>query len=153
MKSSSIFLVWSNYAGAIDAWQVVVNAGKVILWHSWFFQWYGNWSALTYWGRTMHICVRKLTMIGSDNGLSTGRRQAIIWTNAGILFIGPLGANFSDILIIQDNTLEHVVCEMASVLSLPQCVNHYTTQTVYIFRVLNVHQLWCLWCCITSTIL
>ena len=46
-----------------------------------------------------HICVSKLTIIGSDNGLSPGRRQAIIWTNAGILLIGPLGANFSEILI------------------------------------------------------
>ena len=41
----------------------------------------------------------KLTIIGSDNGLSPGRRQAIIWTNAGILLIGPLGTNFSEILI------------------------------------------------------
>ena len=28
-----------------------------------------------------------------------GRRQAIIWINAGILLIGPLGINFSEILI------------------------------------------------------
>ena len=34
-----------------------------------------------------------------DNGLSPERRQAIIWTNAGILLIGPLGTNFSEILI------------------------------------------------------
>ena len=54
---------------------------------------------LTHWGRETHICVGKLTIIGSDNGLSPGRRQAIIWTNAGILFIGPLGTNFSEILI------------------------------------------------------
>ena len=47
----------------------------------------------------MHICVGNLTIIGSDNGLSPGWRQAIIWTNAGILVIGPLGANFSEILI------------------------------------------------------
>ena len=46
-----------------------------------------------------HICVNKLTIIGSDNGLSPGRRQAIIWTNAGILLIEPLGTNFSEILI------------------------------------------------------
>ena len=46
-----------------------------------------------------HICVSRLTIIGSDNGLSPGRRQAIIWTNAGILLIGPLGTNFSEILI------------------------------------------------------
>ena len=53
---------------------------------------------LTHWGRVTHICVSKLTIIGSDNGLSPGRRQAIIWTSAGIL-IGSLGANFSEILI------------------------------------------------------
>ena len=46
-----------------------------------------------------HICVSKLTIIGSDNGLSPDRRQAIILTNAGILLIGPLGTNFSEILI------------------------------------------------------
>ena len=55
--------------------------------------------SLTHWGREKHICVGKLTIIASDNGLSPGRRQAIIWTNAGILLIGPLGTNFSEILI------------------------------------------------------
>ena len=50
---------------------------------------------LTHWGRVTHICVSKLTITGSDNGLSPERRQAIIWTNAGILLIGPLGTNFS----------------------------------------------------------
>ena len=50
-------------------------------------------------GRMTHICVGKLTIIGSDNGLSPGRRQAIIKTNAGILSIGPLGTNLSEILI------------------------------------------------------
>ena len=46
-----------------------------------------------------HICVGKLSIIGSDNGLSPRRRQAIIWTNAVILLIGPLGTNFNEILI------------------------------------------------------
>ena len=55
---------------------------------------------LTHWGRVTHICVGKLINIGSDNGLSPGRRQAIIWTNAGILLIGPLGTNFSEFLIV-----------------------------------------------------
>ena len=45
-----------------------------------------------------HICVDNLTIIGSDNGLSPGRRQAIIWTNVGILLIEPLGTSFSEIL-------------------------------------------------------
>ena len=54
---------------------------------------------LTHWGRVTHICVGNLTIIGPDNGLSPGRHQAIIWTNAGILLIGPLGTNFSEMLI------------------------------------------------------
>ena len=39
------------------------------------------------------------TNIGSDNGLSPDRRQAIIWTNTGKLLIGSWGTNFSEILI------------------------------------------------------
>ena len=54
---------------------------------------------LTHWGRVTHICVDNLTIIGSDNGLLPGRRQAIIWTNVRILLIEPLGTNFSEILI------------------------------------------------------
>ena len=54
--------------------------------------------ALTHWGRVTHICVSKLTIIGPDNVLSPGRRQAIIWTNAVILLIRTLGTNFSEIL-------------------------------------------------------
>ena len=46
-----------------------------------------------------HICISKLTIIGSDNGLSPNQRQAIIWTNDGILLIETLGTNFSEILI------------------------------------------------------
>ena len=51
---------------------------------------------LTDWCRVTHICVSKLTIIASDNGLS----RAIIWTNAGILLIGPWGRNFSEIVIV-----------------------------------------------------
>ena len=51
---------------------------------------------LTRWGRVTHICVSRLTITVSDNGLSPGRRQAIIWTNAGIFLIGPLGTDFSE---------------------------------------------------------
>ena len=46
-----------------------------------------------------HICVSKLTIIGSDNGLLPGRHQAIIWSNAGILLIKPLGTNFNEMRI------------------------------------------------------
>ena len=46
-----------------------------------------------------YICICNLTIIGSNNDLSPGRHQAIIWTNAVILLIGPLGTNFNEILI------------------------------------------------------
>ena len=38
-------------------------------------------------------------IIGTDDGLSPGWRQAIIWNNAGILLIVPFWTNFSEILI------------------------------------------------------
>ena len=53
----------------------------------------------THWGRVTHISVGNLTIIGSDYGLSPDRRQAITWTNVGILLIGPSGTNFSEMLI------------------------------------------------------
>ena len=75
-----------------------------------------------------HICVSKLTKIGSDTGLSPDRRHAIIWTNTGILLIGPLETNISEILIeicifFQENAFENVVRKLAASLSPPQCVN------------------------------
>ena len=70
---------------------------------------------LTHWGRVTHICVGKLTIIGSDNGLSPDRRQAIIWTNGGTLLIGPLGTNFSEILIeIKTFALKKIRLKMSS---------------------------------------
>ena len=55
----------------------------------------------------------------------------IIWTNAGILLIGPLGINFSEILVgIQTFSLkkfENVVCKMVSILFRPQWVNNEST--------------------------
>ena len=53
---------------------------------------------LTHWGRVTHIFVSKLAIIGSDNGLSPERRQAIIGTNDGLLLIGILGTDFGEIL-------------------------------------------------------
>ena len=82
--------------------------------------------SLTHWGRVTHICVSKLTIIGSDNGLSPDRRQAIIWTNAGILLIRIVGLQWNlkqnSCIFIKKNAFENVVCEIASILSRSQCV-------------------------------
>ena len=70
---------------------------------------------LTHWGRVTHICVSKLTIIGSDNGLAPGRRQAIIWSNAGILLIWPIGTNFSEISVdIHTFSLKKIHFKMSS---------------------------------------
>ena len=78
---------------------------------------------LTHWGRVTHICIINLTIIGPDNGLSPGRRQAIIWTNAGILLIGPWGTNFSGILIsIQTFSFKKMYLKMSSAKWRPFCL-------------------------------
>ena len=70
---------------------------------------------LTHWGWVTHICIVKLTIIGSDNGLSPGWHHAIIWTIAEILLIGPLGTNFSEILIgIQTFSFKKMHFKMSS---------------------------------------
>ena len=64
----------------------------------------------------MYASVNRVN-IGSNNGLSPGRRQAIILTNAGILLMGPLGIKIRGVFFNQRNAFENVVCEMAAILS------------------------------------
>ena len=85
-------------------------------------------TSLTHWDRVTPTCIVKLTIIGPDNGLSPGQRQTIIWTNAGLLLIGPSGTNFSGILInsyifLQEIASKNVIWKMAAILSLPQCAD------------------------------
>ena len=78
---------------------------------------------LTHWGRVTHICVSKLTIIGSDNGLSPDRHQSIIWTNAGLLLIGPLGTNFSEIVIeILTFSFKKIHLKVSSARQQPFCI-------------------------------
>ena len=75
-----------------------------------------------------HTWVGNLTTIGSDHGLSPGRHRAIIRTKARILLIGPLWTSLNELLIeiqafsFKKMRFEKFVCEMASILSRPQCV-------------------------------
>ena len=71
----------------------------------------------------MHVCIDNLTINASDNGLSPGRRQAIIWTNAGILLIEPLGTKFSEISIeIYTFSFEKMHLNMSSGKCWPFCL-------------------------------
>ena len=84
-----------------------------------------NTCLITHWDRVTHICVSKLTIIGSDNGSSPSRRQAIIWTNVGMLLIGPLGTNFSEILIeIYIISSKKMHLKLSSAKRWPFCLGH-----------------------------
>ena len=83
-----------------------------------------KWHAvLTHWGRVTHIFVGNLTIIGSDNGLALNQCWNIVnWTLRNKL---QWNSNWNCIIFIQENALENVVWEMASILSRPQCVNKW----------------------------
>ena len=70
-----------------------------------------------------HICVSKITTIGSDNGLSPDWHQAIFWTNAGLLSIGPLRTYFNENLIkIQQFSMKKMHMKMSSAKWRPSCL-------------------------------
>ena len=91
-----------------------------------------------------NIC--KLNIIGSDNGMSPGQHQAIIWTNGGILSIEPLVTNFNETLIkIHTFSLKKMHLKMPSMKWQPFCLvlnvimtcastspRHYLNQCWYI---------------------
>ena len=85
-------------------------------------------SSLTHWGQVTHICSSKLTIIGSDNGVSSDQPQTVIWTNDRILLIWTLVTNFSEILSeihtlsLKKNPFENTVWKMAAILPQPLCV-------------------------------
>ena len=88
-----------------------------------------------------HICVGKLTIIGSDNGLAPKRRQTIIWTSAGILLIGPLGTTFSEMLIeIQTFPLNKMHLKMSSAKWRPFCLG---LNVLITYSKLNFQYYWC----------
>ena len=91
-----------------------------------------NTCPLTHWSRVIHICVSKLTIIGSDNGLSPYRRQAIFWTNDGLLLIVPLGTNFSEILCeIHTSSFKKMRLKVSSDKWLPFCPVGYEPKFGY----------------------
>ena len=89
----------------------------------WWLVLLSRWS---HWGRVTHICASKLPIIGSDNGLSPGRHQAIIWINVGILSIGPMEINFIEILIeIETFSFKKMHLNMSSGKWPPFCLGLY----------------------------
>ena len=102
---------------------------------------------LTHCRRVTYLCVSKVTINVSDNGLLPGCRQAIIWTNAGILLIGPLRTNFSEILIgIEIFSFRKMHFKMSSGKWLPLC-RGLNVLTAYILL-----QISCITCWFCSTL-
>ena len=107
---------------------------------------------LTHWGQVTHICITNLTIIGSDNGLSPGRCQAIFWTSAGILLIGPLGTNFNEILIaIHKFSFKKMHLKMSSGKWRPFCLGlnvltHWPLGDVAKFLETQLHEWYLEWC-------
>ena len=86
----TLLLTWINF----NSTNVLIWMGRQVFPNSVNYH-----DSMIHWGRVTHICIGKLTIIASDNGSAPGRHQAIIWTNAGILLIGPLGTKFNEISI------------------------------------------------------
>ena len=101
------------------------------------------WYALTHSSRVMHICVGDLTIIGSDNGLSPGWHQDLnqYWNIVNWTLMNKLQRNFYQNydIFIQEQAFESVICEMAAILSRPQCVyimfNEGTNLTHYFISI------------------
>ena len=94
-----------------------------------------------------HICVSKLTIIGSDNGLAPGRRQAIIWTNDGILLIRTFWTHFSEIVSeIHTFSFKKIHLKMSSGKCRPFCLGLNVLMqrfsTVYSYRFKTVVIMW-----------
>ena len=119
---------------------------------------------LTHWGRVTHICLVKLIIIGLGNGLSPGRRQAIIWTNAGMLSIWPSGTNLNKMMItIHIFSFKKMHSKMSSAKWRPNMAHHMYQNTLTIsvlltsWKSVNVamfltwektwtkHKCWCQW--------
>ena len=93
------------------------------IWIAWLSTLPSKWDTFTHWGRMTHIWFGNLTIIGSDNGLSPDRRQALIWANAGILLIGPWGTNVNEIVIgIQTFLFKKMHLKMSSAKWRPFCL-------------------------------
>ena len=82
-----------------------------------------SWFELTHCGRVTHISVGKLVIIGSDNGLSPDRRQAIIGTNVRLLSIRLLRKYFNENSIkIQQFSLKKMHVKKSSAKWRPSCL-------------------------------
>ena len=66
--------------------------------------------------QVMHICVRNLTTIGSDNGLAPVMNQCWNIVNSNLRNNLRWNFNRNSYIFIHENAFENVICEMAAIL-------------------------------------
>ena len=88
---SGILITFGKFLDINSFWKQVITCNLFCWSHTkiWFF----------HWGPVTHTYFSKIIIIDSDNGLSPGRRQAIIWTSGGMLLTRTLGIYCGEILI------------------------------------------------------
>ena len=129
-------------AAVSGKWLNFISPRISILFHTSFVD--DRVNGLTHWGRVTHICISKLTIIDSDNGLSPGPCQAIIWTNAWILLIRTSGPNFSEISSeIHTFSFKKMHSKMSSAKWRPFCLDLNELKTTLNF----IPQIFCEWQC------
>ena len=83
----------------------------------------------------IHASVNQTT-IGSDNGLSSDRRQAIIRTNAGTLLIALVGTHFkwnlyqNTTVAIQENAFKNGICKTVAIFLVGGLINSHEARGV-----------------------
>ena len=79
--------------------------------------------------------------IVSDNSLSPGRRQAIIWTNTGLLSFEPLWTKFSAILVKIQFSFDKMHAKISSAKWLPFCLSLNVLNSNHIYRIQTLSSL------------
>ena len=92
----------------------------------------------------MHLCISKSGHHWSDNGLLPTQHQAIIWTNVGLLKIGPLETIFSEIWMYKQSSYNTINFNMSSVKWRQFCLR----LIVYLYLYLYLYLMSCICICI-----
>ena len=116
LTKDSATIIMINHSVHIYVRIYDIYMSMYILWHVWLIE--AEWC--------IHRSVN-YAIIGSDNGLSPVRRQAIIWSNVDLSLIEPLWTNFSETWIRMQQFSKKKTLKMSSAKWQPFCVGLMVT--------------------------
>ena len=97
-----------------DCWLSV----QILTYVTWYICVYMMLHILTHWGQVRHICVGKLNISGSDNGLAPVQAPSHYLNQCWNIVDWTIGNKlhwiFNPSISIQENGFENFVCEMGS---------------------------------------